>query len=252
MNISKYSASGNDFVIFHSFVKRDRSSLAIKLCDRFDGIGADGLIVLIPHKEFDFEWEFYNSDGSVAEMCGNGSRATLLYAMDNGLVEKNSMKFLTLAGVIEGEVESGSDIVEVMLTNPIKKSEKFSEFGFEWSFYDTGVPHLVSIVEDLDSYSKEVASKMRYKYNANVNFAKIENKNIFVRTYERGVEDETRACGTGMAACFYTSYLRGLVEEKAFVYPISKEELTLRIENNKLFFKGAVKRVFNTFIEGII
>jgi len=242
MNVSKYSASGNDFVIFHSFIKKDRSSLAIELCDRFDGIGADGLIVLIPHIELDFEWEFYNSDGSVAEMCGNGSRATLLYAMDNGLVEKNSMKFLTIAGVIEGEVED--NVVEVMLTDPIKKSDDFSEEGFEWSFYDTGVPHLVAIVDDLDKYSKEIASKMRYKYNTNVNFAKIEGKNILVRTYERGVEDETRACGTGMAACFYTAYLKNLVDKKALVYPKSKEELQLRIKEGKLFFKGAVKRVF--------
>ena len=249
MNITKYSASGNDFIIFHSFIKKDRSSLAIELCDRFNGIGADGLIVLIPHIELDFEWEFYNSDGSVAQMCGNGSRATLLYAVDNGLVEKNSMKFLTIAGVIEGRVED--NIVEVMLTDPIKKSEDFSEFGFEWSFYDTGVPHLVAIVDDLDRYSKEVASKMRYKYNANVNFAQIQGRDILVRTYERGVEDETRACGTGMAACFYTAHLKGLVGDKALVYPTSKEELTLRIKDNRLFFKGAVKRVFNTNIEGI-
>ena len=80
MNVAKYSANGNDFVLFHSFIKKDRSKLAKEICDRQNGIGADGLIVLVPHEIHDFEWEFYNSDGSTAEMCGNGSRACAHYA----------------------------------------------------------------------------------------------------------------------------------------------------------------------------
>ena len=104
MFISKYSASGNDFVILHSFKKEDRSELAKKLCDRKNGIGADGLIVLVPHKNLDFEWEFYNADGSYAAMCGNGSRATAHYAYNYGLANKE-MKFLTGAGIISCKVE---------------------------------------------------------------------------------------------------------------------------------------------------
>ncbi len=250
MNITKYSASGNDFIIFHSFIKRDRSSLAKKLCNRFEGVGADGLIVLIPHKEVDFEWQFYNSDGSEAEMCGNGSRATAHYAFSNGLTTSNKMSFMTKAGVIKSVVEK--DIVETLLTDPIKKSKKFKEEGFEWEFYDTGVPHLVTFVEDLNLYSREVASKMRYKYNANVNFAKIVDGKIYVRTYERGVEDETLACGTGMASSFYVAFLNKKVENRAFVYPKSGEELSLRFENGKLYFKGAVKKIFKTDIEGVL
>ena len=104
MMIAKYSASGNDFVLFHSFIARDRSELARTLCDRQNGVGADGLIVLVPHPEYDFEWQFYNSDGSTAEMCGNGSRACAHYAYSNGLAAAK-MTFLTLAGVIGAEVE---------------------------------------------------------------------------------------------------------------------------------------------------
>ena len=78
MQLHKYNANGNDFIIFHSFIKKDRSTLAIELCDRHKGLGADGLIVLIPHKDYDFEWEFYNADGSLANMCGNGSRVALI------------------------------------------------------------------------------------------------------------------------------------------------------------------------------
>ena len=98
MFVAKYSANGNDFVIFHTFDKRDRTELAKELCNRQNGVGADGLIVLIPHAKYDFEWEFYNSDGSLAAMCGNGSRAAAHYAYINDIAPKK-MSFLTGAGL---------------------------------------------------------------------------------------------------------------------------------------------------------
>ena len=106
MQMSKYSANGNDFVIFHALEKKDRTELAIELCNRQNGIGADGLIVLIPNTENDFEWEFYNSDGSLADMCGNGSRAAAHYAYINELASKK-MSFLTGAGVINASIVKG-------------------------------------------------------------------------------------------------------------------------------------------------
>jgi diaminopimelate epimerase len=245
MQLTKYSASGNDFVIFHTFKEIDRSDLAIKLCDRKDGIGADGLIVLVPHNEYDFKWQFYNSDGSEAAMCGNGTRATAHYAYTNGLANKN-MKFLTGAGVIECEVDG--DIVETQLTKPIYIKEYFNEEGFEWILIDTGVPHLVTMVEDLELYNRELSRKMREKYNANVNFAKFEDGVLKVRTYERGVEDETLACGTGMAASFLSAKNKNFIEDFSKIYPKSQEELEIKLENDKLYFKGAVKKVFNTTI----
>jgi diaminopimelate epimerase len=124
MVVSKYSASGNDFVIFHTFRKIDRSNLAKILCDRFNGVGADGLIVILPHSEYDFEWQFYNADGSEASMCGNGSRAAAHYAYVNNLADKK-MKFLTGAGVIEAEVDG--DIVKSQLT-PYKFLGEFEDF----------------------------------------------------------------------------------------------------------------------------
>jgi diaminopimelate epimerase len=243
MQIAKYNASGNDFVIFHTFKEQDFSGLAMKLCHRQSGIGADGLIVLLPHDTYDFKWKFYNSDGSDAAMCGNGSRACAHYAYSNALADK-SMKFLTDAGVIASSVEG--NIVESQLTDVEKISESFSENGREWHFYDTGVPHLVTFVKKLDEYSQELAAHMRYSYNANVNFVLYDENALHVRTYERGVEDETLACGTGMAACYYTAYKKGLVGESARVYPASKEELNLRISDGKLFFRGAVQKIFET------
>jgi diaminopimelate epimerase len=241
MQISKYSASGNDFVIFHTIKEQDFSSLAKKLCDRNSGVGADGLIVLVPHEILDFKWLFYNSDGSYAAMCGNGSRACAHYAFSEKIAGK-IMSFLTGAGPIECKVEG--DIVTTLFPKERVLKESFKEEGFEWVLLDTGVPHLVTFVEDLESFDKNLASKMRYKYDANVNFAKLEDTLMRVRTYERGVEDETLACGTGMAACFIES-LKKQDSESLRVYPKSNEELFFKKVGDKVYYKGRVKRVFD-------
>ena len=246
MTYTKYSASGNDFVIFHTFIEKDYSSDAIKLCSRTEGIGADGLVVLVPSKEADFKWQFYNNDGSHAAMCGNATRAVSHYAFTNNLVTSNEMQFLTGAGLIKSNVEN--DIVETQLTLPKVIKEEFVQDGFTWYLVDTGVPHLVTIVDDLELYNHDLCAKMRYEHNANVNFAKIENGIIKVRTYERGVEGETLACGTGMAACFLRANELGLVKNSTFVYPKSGEQLTLSKKNGTIYFKGAVKKVFVTTI----
>jgi diaminopimelate epimerase len=246
MFISKYSASGNDFVIFHSFKKEDRSELAKKLCDRKNGIGADGLIVLVPHKNLDFEWEFYNADGSYAAMCGNGSRATAHYAYNYGLANKE-MKFLTGAGIISCKVNG--NVVETELTKPQLIKDYFIEEGYEWILIDTGVPHLVALVNDISKFDKELAKKMRIKYNANVNFAQFENGVLKVRTYERGVEDETLACGTGMCASFLSAKNKNYIKNFSKIYPTSGEELEVKLENETLFFKGEVKEIFTTQIK---
>lgn len=245
MHITKYNASGNDFIIFHTLAEKDYSELARKLCHRQKGIGADGLIVLVPCGEADFKWLFYNSDGSHAAMCGNGTRACAHYAFTNGLAN-TEMVFLTDAGLISSVVED--DVAESQLTEVKELSKKFTDMGREWNFYDTGVPHLVSVVKSLDEYDKELASKMRYKYNANVNFVLNCKEALHVRTYERGVEDETGACGTGMAACFYALHVEHKVGKYSRVYPSSKEELELRIFKGRLYLKGKVDRVFEAVI----
>lgn len=245
MTYTKYSASGNDFVIFHSLVKTDYSQEAIRLCNRTEGIGADGLIVLVPAQNHDFEWLFYNSDGSHAAMCGNGTRACAHYAATNALAP-NKMQFLTDAGSIVSEVSG--DVVETQLTRPVIIKEPFEQEGLTWWLVDTGVPHLVTIVDDLDTYDHELSAKMRYEHNANVNYAKIDNGKVYVRTYERGVEGETKACGTGMAACFLRAHNLNLVQDQTFVYPKSQEELTLTKKDETIFFKGAVKKVFTANI----
>lgn len=249
MHLVKYSASGNDFVLFHTFTSKDRSELARKLCDRQEGIGADGLIVLLPHSEHDFEWQFYNSDGSVASMCGNGSRAAAHYAYSYGLAPKH-MRFLTGAGVIEASVED--NVVESQLTEPKILRRDIVENGKEWWLIDTGVPHLVTIVEDLEQFDKDECARLRNKYDANVNYGIITGlEKIGVRTFERGVEDETLACGTGMAATALRAMQEGKVASCVNVQPKSGEILTIRYEKNRLYLKGEVRKIFETFKEGV-
>jgi diaminopimelate epimerase len=246
LNIDKYDASGNDFIIFHSKKEEDYSFVAKILCNRETNIGADGLIVIVPYKELDFKWLFYNSDGSYAAMCGNGTRACAHYAYTHKLAPTN-MKFLTGAGVIECEVDN--DIVQTTMTTPKVIKDSFEKLGYNWKIIDTGVPHIVTIVDDLDKFDLEVCSKMRYKYNANVNFAKVEDKKLYVRTYERGVEGETLACGTGMVAFFLRAFELGLLDNIVNVYPKSGEELTISFRDNKLYFKGKVKKEFSKTIQ---
>lgn len=243
MTVSKYSASGNDFVIFHSQVKKDRSDLARELCHRQDGIGADGLIVIVPHDTYNFQWQFYNSDGSTAEMCGNGSRACAHYAFSHDLAPAH-MSFLTEAGVIKAQVNGFMVLSE--LTPPVILEKDIEFHGKTWWKIDSGVPHMVAIVENIEEFDILEARELRQKYNANVNIAFVEGKNLRVRTYERGVEDETLACGTGMAACFYRALKEGLVSDAIEVYPRSGETLYLGMNERTITFKGEVKNTFIT------
>lgn len=248
MKISKYSANGNDFVIFHSNTKKDRTQLAKILCHRQDGIGADGLVVLVPSEDYDFEWQFYNSDGSHADMCGNASRATAHYAYKHSLADK-SMSFLTGAGVINATVESGNNqqaMVLSELTPPEILNTEIKFNNHSWWLINTGVPHLVRYTQAIEEFDIKEARELRYKYNANVNITSIVDGNLKVRTYERGVEDETLACGTGMAACFYRAFKEKKVSDNIEVYPTSGDTLYLGYNGETITFKGEVKNTFNT------
>jgi len=252
MQLAKYSANGNDFVLFTSDTKEDRTQLAKTLCHRQDGVGADGLIVVVPHETLDFEWEFYNADGSHADMCGNGSRACAHFAFNKGLAKEN-MSFMTGAGVINARVKDNSKKSGMVLSEltPPEILDKTIEFnGKSWWLINTGVPHLVSLQENVDEFDLEEARALRQKYNANVNITALDGDNLRVRTYERGVENETLACGTGMAACFYRALQEKKVKENIEVYPTSGETLYLGINDRTITFEGRVVNTFNTVFEG--
>ena len=242
MTVTKYSANGNDFVMFVAQEKADRSELARALCHRQNGVGADGLVVLLPHPEYDFEWEFYNSDGSHADMCGNASRAVAHFAHEKGISKDGVAEFLTGAGVIHATI-NGLYVVSDM-TEPEILREDIEEDAERWWLIDSGVPHLVAIRASIDDFDIEQARRLRHRYNANVNICKIEGDTMYVRTYERGVEDETLACGTGMVACFIRAYKEGRVPDQVKVHPKSGDELYVSYENGVYRFGGKVTKTF--------
>ena len=242
MTITKYSGNGNDFVIFIAQEKADRSELAKILCHRQNGVGADGLVVVLPHKTHDFEWEFYNADGSHADMCGNASRCVAHFAHEKGISKDGTSEFLTGAGVIRATI-NGLYVVSDMIEPDIIRQD-IEEYGQTWWLIDSGVPHLVSVRENIDAFDLQEARTLREKYNANVNICKLEDDAMYVRTYERGVEDETLACGTGMVACFIRNHVEGKVSDQVKVHPKSGDELYVSYENGVYRFGGQVTKTF--------
>lgn len=246
MFLTKYSASGNDFLITTAFRHANRASLAQKLCNRHNGIGADGLVVLLPHSQFAYQWEFYNADGSKADMCGNASRCIAHYAYNNKIAPKNH-SFLSGAGEIKvrvawSEVEVNLGKVKILRENLL---ESFGESHFNFTLLDSGVPHLVAFVPNLN-FAQNLAflKNLRDKYNANVNLAFIADKDtIELLTYERGVENITLACGTGMCAVYYLAKTQNLINDKATLIPPSRDKIALRLENNEVCFKGKVIKI---------
>ncbi|MFP6123747.1 diaminopimelate epimerase [Helicobacter pylori] len=254
----KYSGSGNDFLIVQSFKKKDFSNLAKQVCHRHEGFGADGLVVVLPSKDYDYEWDFYNSDGSKAGMCGNASRCVGLFAYQHAIASKNHV---FLAGKREisirieepNIIESNLGNYKILDTIPALKCKKFftnnSVLENIPTFYliDTGVPHLVGFVENkewLNSLNTLELRALRHEFNANINIAFIENEEtIFLQTYERGVEDFTLACGTGMAAVFIVARIFYNTPKKATLIPKSNESLELSLKNDEIFYKGIVRYI---------
>lgn len=242
MTVTKYSANGNDFILFIAQEKEDRSLLARTLCHRQSGVGADGMVVVLPHPEYDFEWEFYNSDGSRADMCGNASRAVAHFAHEKGISKNNKAEFLTGAGVIRATI-NGLYVVSDMV-EPDIVSDDIEEYGEKWWLINSGVPHLVALRDNVDDFDIDKARALRYKYDCNVNICSVEDDVMRVRTYERGVEDETLACGTGIVACFIRNHKEGKVPDRIKVYPKSGDELYVSYEEGVYRFGGKVTKTF--------
>jgi len=242
MTVTKYSANGNDFIVFTAQEKADRSALAKTMCHRQNGVGADGLVVLLPHDTYDFEWEFYNADGSSATMCGNASRAVAHYAHEKGIAKDGETEFLTGAGVMRATI-NGFYIVSDMIEPKVIRTD-IEEEGERWWLIDSGVPHLIVARDSLEEFNLEKARILREKYDCNVNIYSLDGDTMHVRTYERGVEDETLACGTGMVACFVRSLMEKKVENQVKVFPKSGDELYVLHENNIYKFGGKVNKIF--------
>jgi len=215
----KMSGAGNDFVVIdnrsldHSLT---REQIA-QLCDRHFGIGADGLLAVEPSDkaEADFRMRYYNADGGEAEMCGNGARCFARFVHPLRRADAERVHFLTPAGLITGEYVG--DEVRINLTAPTEvKLRQRADFGWgeiEYHFINTGVPHAVVFVPDAEqaevvAHGRAIRRSSIFPRGTNVNFVQVtDSAKLIVRTYERGVEDETLACGTGVVAAALLTHL---------------------------------------------
>jgi diaminopimelate epimerase len=260
----KMSGSGNDFILVDNrttIIQPELASeVARSLCQRKVSVGADGLILIESDPEVDFSWRFLNADGSSAEMCGNGGRCAARVANMLGICGTH-LSFRTLAGIIGAEVAGTR--VKLQMTPPenlrLEEKLEFGDHSVVAHFVNTGVPHTVFIVDNLESLEKQdvlgQGREVRYHQNyapagTNVNFvAVLGHRSVSLRTYERGVEDETLACGTGATAAALVAAAKGFVEPPVDVRTKSGEILTIHFNSseqlpNELYIEGETKIVY--------
>lgn len=201
ISFSKYQATGNDFIMIdgrHQTCQFSSEEIT-QLCDRRFGVGADGLIIIKTHPELDFEMDYYNADGSQS-FCGNGSRCAQAFATELGIIEGDS-RFLAIDGIHEGKLEGNWYATHMADVG----AERIEQIGDDY-LINTGSPHYIRFVKQLEVYDvfnegRKIRYSDRFKADGiNVNFVQIKDKGIAVRTYERGVENETYSCGTGVTA----------------------------------------------------
>jgi len=251
INFSKYQGAGNDFILIDNRkgdFERSNEFLVKNLCDRKFGIGADGLMLLQDNENYDFEMVYYNADGREGSMCGNGGRCIVAFAKDLGII-KDKTVFLAVDG--EHQASIIDQIVELQMIDVEKL-----EMDNQAYVINTGSPHYVTFVDDLtdlnvyqEGYS--IRNSTPYKENGiNVNFVQKEADHYFVRTFERGVEDETLACGTGVTAAAMSiaieENLNGAIEIPIRVLG-GQLSVSFQRENNKftdVYLKGPAKFVF--------
>ena len=246
----KYQGAGNDFVIIDnragSFPKTN-TELVAKLCDRRFGVGADGLILLENHETADFTMVYYNADGNQSSMCGNGGRCIVHFAKFLGVITENTT-FEAVDGMHEAKVSENWVSLKMNEVAQVKVSESYS-------FLDTGSPHHVEMVKNLNdfdvySFGKKIRTEIYGKAGANVNFVEqLEDALFSVRTYERGVENETLSCGTGVTAVAIAMHKTGKTSKNTVDLKTPGGLLRVRFEKtdttyNNVYLEGPAEQVF--------
>ena len=253
----KYQGTGNDFVMIdnrsNTFPKENIQLIA-HLCDRRFGIGGDGLILLENDPEADFKMVYYNSDGNQSTMCGNGGRCLVAFAQQLNVI-KNDATFNAIDGLHHASVAQDG-IVSLQMIDVLEIKETL-----DYSFLNTGSPHHVQLVEDLEHYNvKENGAAIRYsdlygKTGSNINFvSKIDDTTFSIRTYERGVEDETLACGTGATAVAIAMNATGVTDATTIDLNVEGGKLAVSFDKNdnaytNVFLIGPAKFVFKGVME---
>lgn len=250
MNIEfyKFHGAGNDFVMIDNRTRHfiPQPETVEFLCDRHFGVGADGLITLENSSEHDFEMRYFNSDGNESTMCGNGGRCIVSFARMKGIV-KNKSVFGAIDGIHEGIIlhsKPAEDIVKLKMVN-IEKVCQENEF----TILNTGSPHCVKFTDmantlDIFAEGRRIRNLPQFSPDGiNVNFCRIDQKKVHIRTYERGVENETLACGTGAVAAAIAANF----SNPEIVSPVM---VVARGGVLKVHFEKNVGNYFNIWLEG--
>lgn len=253
----KYQGTGNDFVMIDNrqdnFPKNDTKLVAF-LCDRRYGIGADGLILLENHTTYDFKMVYYNSDGNESSMCGNGGRCLVAFAEKMNIIQDKA-QFEATDGYHFARINDNNTVSLQMIDVDKVQVET------NYTFLNTGSPHHIQLVEHLEQFDvKNEGAKIRYsdlygKVGSNVNFvSQLENDKFAVRTYERGVEDETLSCGTGVTAVAIAMFENGKTNSNKVKLQVEGGELEVSFDKNEkiysnVFLTGPAQFVFKGEIE---
>ncbi|MCC7302764.1 MAG: diaminopimelate epimerase [Bacteroidia bacterium] len=255
----KYQGTGNDFIVIDNrkgLFDPKNKELVIRLCDRKFGIGADGLMLLQEKQGFDFEMIYFNSDGSQS-LCGNGSRCITAFALKMGIIRGEAL-FLTTDGPHNARTDGGIISLDMMDVLHMEQSEG------AW-ILNTGSPHYVKQVHGLPQFpvvaeGRAIRNSERFiKDGINVNFIEAVSENrqnvLYVRTYERGVENETLSCGTGVTACALVAHRLGLASSSGHcVVKTPGGELKVRFKKDEdgyreIRLEGPAEMVFEGVIE---
>lgn len=276
VNFSKLEATGNDFVLIDCFKENladvPLDVLARNICERRFGVGADGLLLLLPSKIANFRMRIFNADGSEAEMCGNGIRCFALYVYEHGLWEDKHLEIETLAGVkrvkllltgkkVEGvRVGMGQPIFlpeSIPIKgkdNPLNMSLRAGGRRWDVSALSMGNPHCVLVVDNVDDFPVEIIGREIEKHplfpnRTNVEFVEVINRDeLKVRVWERGV-GETLACGTGACASLIVTALKGLTNRSARLHLRGGELYVEWLENGEVYLTGPAEEVFQGFFK---
>lgn len=246
----KYQGTGNDFVMIdnrQSIFPKNNTKLVAKMCDRRFGIGADGLILLENHTTADFTMVYFNADGNLSSMCGNGGRCIVHFAKFLGIV-KDTATFEAVDGL---HIASVADSIVKLKMKDVASVAVDSDVVF----LNTGSPHHVQLVDAVEQYDvfsegKRIRNTVYGKEGANVNFVtQIESDIFSVRTYERGVEDETLSCGTGVSAVAIAMHAISKTEATTITLQTPGGTLKVYFENTEkgyenIYLEGAAKQVY--------
>ena len=248
----KYQGTGNDFVMIDnrlSIFPKENSKLIAHLCDRRFGIGGDGLILLENDSATDFKMVYYNSDGNQSSMCGNGGRCLVAFAKKLNVIQNNTT-FIATDGLHHATIDADG-IVSLQM-----KDVSEIKIAPAYVFLDTGSPHHVQLVDDLDHYDvKENGFRIRYgdlygNEGSNINFVEqLDATNFRMRTYERGVEDETLSCGTGATAVAIAMNVLGKTDANSINLKVQGGKLVVSFDQKEnqftnVFLKGPAEFVF--------